>query len=107
MCWGIIQIVVAVLAISMHQRVVDAVLSIASFTNGPVLGVFLLGALTKRVGSVSALAGIATGIIVMIFVWARLEVSWQWYVLIGSMVTFLTGCVVSFVVEREVEPQST
>jgi SSS family solute:Na+ symporter len=99
-CWGGVQIIVAILAISMHQRVVDAVLSIASFTNGPVLGVFLLGALTKRVGRIGALSGIAVGAFVMVIVWAKLQVSWQWYVLIGSLVTFLTGWLVSIVFER-------
>lgn len=99
--WGIIQIIVAILAVSLQQRVVDSVLSIASFTNGPILGVFLLGALTKRVGSIAALTGIATGVVVMIFVWARLQVSWQWYVLIGATVTFLTGSLLSLFYQRD------
>lgn len=98
--WGVVQILVAVVAITMHQRVVDAVLSIASFTNGPILGVFFLGALTKRVGRIGALSGIIAGIAVMIFVWAQLQVSWQWYVLIGSAVTFTVGYVTSVIVEK-------
>lgn len=102
--WGIVQIVVAILAITMHQRVVDAVLSIASFTNGPVLGVFLLGSLTKRVGRVGALVGIVAGIVVMVFVWAQLQVSWQWYVLIGSLVTFTVGFLTSLLVEKKPKP---
>jgi len=104
--WGIVQIVVAILAISMHQRVVDAVLSIASFTNGPILGVFLLGALTKRVASTGALSGIAAGIMVMLFVWVKLDVSWQWYVLIGSVVTFLIGSLVHFLLETRSGPRA-
>lgn len=98
--WGGVQIVVAFVAIAMQQRVVDAVLSIASFTNGPVLGLFLLGSLTRRVWRVGALAGVISGIAVMIFVWARLNVSWQWYVLIGSTVTFVIGYFTSLVFER-------
>jgi SSS family solute:Na+ symporter len=86
----------------MQQRVVDAVLSIASFTNGPILGLFLLSALTRRVGRIGALAGVVVGVAVMIFVWARLLISWQWYVLIGSTVTFITGYVTSLVLERQV-----
>ena len=105
--WGGVQIVVAFVAIAMEQRVVDSVLSIASFTNGPILGLFFLGALTKRVGRVGALAGVISGIVVMIFVWTGLNVSWQWYVLIGSTVTFAVGYAVSAAFEREaisVEP---
>src|SRR6185295_16818859 len=44
--WGVVQILVAFAAVQMRQSIVDAVLSIASFTSGPVLGVFLLGRLT-------------------------------------------------------------
>ncbi len=98
--WGGVQIVVAIVAISMQQRAVDAVLSIASFTNGPILGLFLLGALTRRVGRTGALAGVVTGIATMSFVWWTLHISWQWYVLIGSLVTFAVGYSVSIVFER-------
>jgi Na+/proline symporter len=103
--WGGVQIVVAFVAIAMQQRVVDAVLSIASFTNGPILGLFFLGSLTKRVGRVGALAGVISGIVVMIFVWARLSVSWQWYVLIGSTVTFAVGYVTSVAFEGAVSAE--
>lgn len=99
--WGGVQIVVAIIAIAMHQRVVDAVLSIASFTNGPILGLFLLGALTRRVRQLGALVGVVTGIIAMTFVWASLNVSWQWYVLIGSTVTFIVGYITSLALERQ------
>ena len=88
--WGGLQIVVAMVAIAMEQRVVDAVLAVASFTNGPILGVFFLGVLSK-VGPRAALVAICTGVIVMSQVWFWTPISWQWYVLIGSMVTFLTG----------------
>jgi SSS family solute:Na+ symporter len=93
--WGLVQIGVAIAAIAMQQRVVDAVLSIASFTNGPILGLFFLGALTKRVGRTGALVGVVSGVVAMTFVWKELNVSWQWYVLIGSAVTFAVGYVTS------------
>jgi SSS family transporter len=99
--WGAVQIIVAIVAIAIEQRVVDAVLSIASFTNGPILGLFFLGALTKRVGRVGALAGVAAGIAVMLLVWLGLNVSWQWYVLIGSTVTFAVGYGASLMFERD------
>ncbi len=100
--WGVVQIAVAIAAIAMKGRGVDAVLAVASFTNGPVLGVFLLG-LTRRVSSTGALAGVIAGIAVMTFVWLRLNVSWQWYVLIGSSVTFLTGVLASAFFKRKAE----
>ena len=48
--WGGVQIAVARIAIAMQGRGVDAVLAVASFTNAPVLGLFLLSALTRHVG---------------------------------------------------------
>ena len=89
--WGTIQMVVAMGATQTNQRIVDSVLSIASFTSGPVLGLFLLGTLTRRVGQNGAVAGVLTGIVLMLIVWLRLDVSWQWYTLIGTIVTFGVG----------------
>ncbi len=98
--WGGVQIAVAIVAISMEQRVVDAVLAVASFTNGPILGLFFLGVLTRRVGPRGALVGVVTGIGFMLFVWLRLGISWQWYVLLGSTVTFVSGLAASLMLER-------
>jgi uncharacterized membrane protein YoaK (UPF0700 family) len=99
--WGIVQIVVALVAISFSKRVVDEVLGIASFTNGVILGIFLLGTLT-RVGQRAAFAGALTGAAVMLAVKLGTAVSWQWYVLIGSVATFAVGAVAGRVL-RETE----
>ncbi len=93
--WGGVQIVVAMIAIAMQGRGVDAVLAVASFTNGPVLGLFLLSTLTRRVGPRGALVGVVTGVVCMALVWLQLKVSWQWYVLIGSLITFVSGSLAS------------
>jgi len=98
--WGVVQIGVAMLAIAMQGRGVDAVLAVASFTNGPILGLFFLSVLTKRVGPLGALAGVVTGIVAMTFVWLDHRVSWQWYVLLGSAITFLAGSTASLLFER-------
>jgi len=74
---------------------VDEVLGIASFTNGIILGVFLLGTFAPRVRQRSAFAGIAAGTAVMLAVKLLELASWQWYVLIGSVATYATGALVS------------
>jgi SSS family transporter len=99
--WGAVQIAAAMYAIGRDRRIVDTVLGIASFTNGPILGLFFLGTLTKRVRQNGALAGVVAGIAVMVFVWAGLNVSWQWYVLIGSSVTFVVGYTASLAIEEQ------
>jgi SSS family transporter len=89
--FGVVQMVVAIAAISLSSRVVDEVLGIASFTNGIVLGVFLLGTLTRDVGQRAAFVGILGGSILMLGVKLGTATSWQWYVLIGAVATFAIG----------------
>jgi solute:Na+ symporter, SSS family len=94
--WGLVQIGVALLAIRLSSRVVDEVLGIASFTNGVILGVFLLGTLTRRVGQGAAFTGMIAGASLMLAVRFFTPVSWQWYVLIGSLTTFSAGLAASY-----------
>ena len=98
--WGVIQISVAIVAIKVSSRVVDEVLGIASFTNGVILGLFFLGTFTKRVRQTAAFVGIIVGAGVMLYVKLQTGISWQWYVLIGSVTTFIVGCLTSLVVKK-------
>jgi SSS family transporter len=93
--WGAVQISVALIAIQFSTRVVDEVLGIASFTNGIILGVFLLGTFAPRVRQRAAFAGIIVGTAVMLAVKMFALTSWQWYVLVGSIVTYVTGVLAS------------
>jgi SSS family transporter len=93
--WGAVQISVALIAIQFSTRVVDEVLGIASFTNGIILGVFLLGTFAPAVRQPSAFVGILVGTSVMLAVRMSGVASWQWYVLIGSVATYATGIAAS------------
>jgi SSS family transporter len=75
--------------------VLESGLSIASVTLGILLGVFLLGVLTRRPGENAAIAGIVAGAIAMSFVKFATAIPFTWWVLIGSAVTFATGCLAS------------
>lgn len=103
--WGIVQIIVGAIAIKLSESVVNEVLGIAAFTNGVILGVFFLGTFTKRVHQTSAIAGMIAGALVMLAVRIFTGVSWQWYVLIGSSVTFLVGYAVSMILNEQ--PQNS
>jgi Na+/proline symporter len=87
--------------------VVDEVLGIASFTNGVILGVFFLGTFTKQVRQTAAIVGIVVGAAVMLAVKLFTGVSWQWYVLIGSSVTFVVGCLASLMIGERAAEVST
>jgi Na+/proline symporter len=100
--FGLLQIVVGLAAISISRRIVDEVLGIASFTNGVILGVFLLGTFTVVVGRRGAFIGMAAGALVMLGIRVLTAVNWQWYVLIGSLTTLVAGIAVSRIFgERE------
>jgi Na+/proline symporter len=80
--------------------VLESGLSIASVTLGILLGVFLLGVLTKRTGENAATAGVIFGIGAMLVVKFGTNIPFTWWVVIGSGVTFGTGWLASFVLRE-------
>ncbi|MBL8167180.1 MAG: transporter, partial [Acidobacteria bacterium] len=106
--WGVVQIMTGMIAaFYLSRSMVDQVLDIQSFTNGVILGIFFLGTFTKRVQSPAAIIGIIVGAAVMLYVKFRTPISWQWYVVIGSMTTFLVGYLASFFSKQRVGAAST
>ncbi len=93
--WGIVLFAVGLMA-RHWGRVLEAGLTIASILYGALLGVFLLGVLTRRPGEWSAIIGMIAGWAATLLL--RSQVAYTWYVLIGSVTTFLVGYGVSFVI---------
>jgi solute:Na+ symporter, SSS family len=85
--WGTVQIAVALGAQWMDRSVLDAGLAVLSLATGPVLGAFLVGVLSTRVGGRAMLIGMATGIVVLACVWWFGLTAWTWYAFIGASVT--------------------
>ncbi len=78
-------------------------LTIASYPLGALLGVFLLGVLTRKPGEGAAILGVAAGLAAMVFVRLETPIAFTWYVLIGSLTTFGAGWLASlFQVRTEV-----
>ena len=75
--------------------VLEAGLTIASLPFGSLLGLFLLGTLNRRSNAAGALAGMFAGLITILCVWRLTNIAFTWYVLIGSITTFLVGSLVS------------
>ena len=61
----------------------DAGLAVLSLAAGPVLGAFLVGVLTTRVGARAMLAGMIAGVAVLAWVWWTAATAWTWYAFIG------------------------
>jgi solute:Na+ symporter, SSS family len=103
--WGAILFGVALIA-RHWGSVLQAGLSIASIIYGSLLGVFLLGLLTKRVGEMAAMCAMAAGLILMLYVRFFTPIAFTWYVLIGTSATFATGLAASYIF-REKNPGTT
>ncbi len=80
--------------------VLESGLSIASVTLGLLLGVFLLGVLTRRVGQTSAIAGVIVGLAAILYVTRFTHIAFTWWVLIGSVSTFTAGYLTSLFLRR-------
>ena len=97
--WALVLFCLAVLSLHKVGRVVEVGLQIASVAYGALLGVFLLGVLTKRANQFGAIIGMLCGFICELYIWLATPIPWTWYVMIGTAVTFVIGyagsCVIS------------
>jgi Na+/proline symporter len=76
--------------------VLERGLGIASLAYGGLLGVFLLGVLTKRATQSGAIAGMLCGLGLNVYMWGWTRIPFTWYVTIGASTTFLVGYLVSW-----------
>jgi len=93
--WALVLFGLAVLSLHKVSRVVEVGLSIASVAYGALLGVFLLGVLTRRANQRGAMLGMLCGFAAELYIWQFTRVPWTWYVAIGTVITFVVGYVVS------------
>ncbi len=99
--WGIVLLAIAYGA-RHSTSVLQAGLTIASIPFGALLGVFLLGVLTKRPGEIAAIAGAVSGVAAVVWVRFFTPIAWTWYVLIGTTVTFGVGLLVGQFTEPQI-----
>jgi SSS family transporter len=107
--WAALLFVLALLSRG-GGHVVEVGLSIASVAYGALLGVFLLGTLTKTATETGAIIGMIGGLAANILLWKQPyalpftfgnvhilfpKVAWTWFVLIGSLLTFVLGWLTS------------
>jgi SSS family solute:Na+ symporter len=94
--WALLLFALAVISLHQVGRVVEVGLQIASVAYGALLGVFLLGVLTKRANQSGAMVGMLFGFCVELYLWKWTHVPWTWWVMIGTVVTFVVGYAASF-----------
>ncbi len=111
--WALVLFAVAVYSVFAGGKghVVEVGLSIASVAYGALLGVFLLGTLTRYATQGGAIVGMICGFALNLVLWLDPNpialgpvtiphVAFTWYVLIGSIVTFGVGTVASLLLPR-------
>jgi SSS family solute:Na+ symporter len=98
--WGAALTILAVFSRKVTS-VLEAGLTIASITYGSMLGVFLLGVLTKKANEKGSILGMALGLVSMLAVWYFSTIAFTWYVLIGTVITFCSGFAASLYFGRQ------
>jgi SSS family solute:Na+ symporter len=92
--WGMALLAIAIV-LRHSKSVLEAGLTIGSIPAGALLGVFLLGILTKKPRETSAMVGVAAGLATILLVRFETPIAWTWYVLIGTVATFAAALAVS------------
>ena len=108
--WAILLFAIAVYSIQHGGKghVVETGLSIASVAYGSLLGVFLLGTLTRYATQTGAIFGMICGFVLNLFLWRGdfpmqlgsvtiPRVAFTWYVIIGAAATFAIGSLCSLI----------
>lgn len=93
--WGATLIVIALAAGLVHRSVLELALTLASIPYGSMLGIFLLGALSRTSNARGVLAGAVAGLLTLTGVISFTTVAWTWYVVIGTLVTVTVGLLAS------------
>jgi SSS family solute:Na+ symporter len=93
--WAVLLFGLALLA-RHGGKVLEMGLSIASVAYGSLLGVFLLGVLSKSASERGAMAGMLFGFGLNMYLWRFTRVPFTWYVAFGSITTLLIGYGASF-----------
>ena len=98
--WALVLFALAVIALHKVGRVIEVGLQIASVAYGALLGVFLLGVLTKRANQSGAIVGMLFGFGVELYLWGT-HVPWTWWVMMGTIVTFAVGYAASLLMREK------
>jgi SSS family solute:Na+ symporter len=76
----------------------EAGLTVVALPLASLLGLFLLGTIDRRANATGALTGMFFGLAVILYVFKFTTVAFSWYVMIGSVVTFVVGAVTSRII---------
>ena len=93
--WGITILIMSLCAGAIAPTVIEAINKVGSALYGPILGVFLIGMLSRRVNGVGASAGLLAGMFFNLYLWkSQPQIFWMWWNFIGLVVTVVVASVI-------------
>jgi SSS family solute:Na+ symporter len=96
--WGVVCLTFSFYVGDVSQTIIESVNKIGSLINGPLLAVFLMGMLTRRVNGQGALLGLIIGFAGNLWLWRYApNISWLWWNVIGFFVAYAVGYVASLI----------
>jgi solute:Na+ symporter, SSS family len=93
--WGILAICTALLSVHLNKSVAMAVIKGGSLFMGAMLGAFLLGMLSPKATSRSALVGCIVGVVVTFAAGFATPLEIFWLTMLGTVATLLAGFLIS------------
>lgn len=118
--WAVVLFALAILSRT-GGHVVELGLSIASVAYGSLLGVFLLGVLTRKANESGTIVGMIVGFTLNVLLWLQPhalhlafaghvitlpKIAWTWYVVCGAVVTFSIGYLASYFFPSQQNPEA-
>lgn len=88
--YGVIVVALAFL-VQRLGTLLEATNKVIGLIGGPLIGIFLLGLLTRRATARGALIGWISGLISTIWVCFGTQISFLWYAMAGSLSTLIIG----------------
>lgn len=94
--WGIVILTLSAFAGNIAPTVIEAINKVGSALYGPILGVFLIAILNKKVNGLAVNIGLLAGLFVNVCLWLFVpQVFWMWWNFIGLVVTSVLALIVS------------
>jgi SSS family solute:Na+ symporter len=94
--WGVVCIIFSFFVGGISDTIIESINKIGSLVNGPLLAVFLMGMLTRRVNGQGATGGLIVGFVLNLLLWKYApKISWLWWNVIGFFVAYGAGYLIS------------
>lgn len=93
--WGVV-VMLSATFMAGKGTIFEIVAKVMSPFAGPLLGMFLLGMLSKRANSFGVIAGAVVGAAATVWVTYYTKTHWMWYFVVGCMAGWISGYFLSF-----------